>query len=167
MPGLSGTTAAEPYYVVWNDRQVSEYYPQRYNEIPDSDKAIIRLKGAYYQSPTGSLCRPLQYDLGDQYESIGHYTNSFSPSRTAQIKEQLSWTKSNHSLKFGFEFLRADYRRINCLYCTGRASFSNNTTGIPGASSTTGSGYAAFLLGLSSNVSYNLPGNFSFGEPYY
>lgn len=151
----------------YNDRVVSEYYPQRYYNIPESDRALIQIKGAYFESPSDNIVPPSQYDLGDQYRSVGRYTNTYSPSRTAQITEHLSWVKSNHNLKFGFQFLRADYRRINCLYCTGRASFSNNTTGLPGSSATTGSGYASFLLGQASNVQYNQPGDFSFGQPYY
>ena len=64
-----------------------------------------------------------------------------SPSRTANINEQLSWTKGTHSIKFGFEYLRADYARIDCNGCTGEADFSANTTAIPGASSQTGDSF--------------------------
>jgi len=151
----------------WNKRDVIEYFSQRYNDIPESDRAIIQLKGASTQNPTSNILPPSRYVIGDGYANIGFWINTLSPSRTANLNEQIAWTKGTHSVKFGFQFLRADYRRIDCNNCTGEADFSRNTTGLPGVSTRTGSSYAAFLLGLASSGSYITPGNFSFGEPYY
>lgn len=149
----------------WNNRNVIEYASQRYNEIPAADRSIIELKGAVTENPTSNILPPPAYNIGGAYGEYGFWINTLSPSRTANVNEQLSWTKGTQSFKFGFEFLRADYARVDCNGCTGEADFSNNTTGIPGAN--TGSSFASFLLGLPASGYYNTPGNFSFGEPYY
>ncbi len=151
----------------WNNRDVIEYFSKRYDSIPTADRAIIQLKGAYNQSPTTNIVAPPAYNIGDQYGEYGFWINTLSPSRTVEVSDQLSWSKNKHNLKFGFEFLRADYARIDCNTCTGEADFSDNTTGLPGSSVTTGASYASFLLGLPAGGNYNTPGNFSFGEPYY
>src|SRR5581483_2786952 len=131
----------------WNKRDVIEYFSQRYNDIPESDRAIIQLKGASTQNPTSNSLPPSRYVIVDAYANIGFWINTLSPSRTANLNEQIAWTKGTHSVKFGFQFLRADYRRIDCNNCTGGADFSRNTTGLPGVSTRTGSSYAAFLSG--------------------
>ena len=151
----------------WNNRNIIEYFSQRYNSIPASDRAIIQIKGASTDNPTSNILPPSRYVIGDGFANVGFWINTASPSRTASLNEQLAWTKGSHSLKFGFEYLRADYRRINCNNCTGEADFSANTTGLPGLTTRTGSSYASFLLGLPSAGSYVLPGDFTFGEPYY
>ena len=151
----------------WNTRSVIEYFPQRYDSIPAADRAILQLPGAFNTSPTSNILSPPEYNIGDQYGYYGFWINTDSPSRTANVNDSLSWAKNNHNLKFGFEFLRADYQRIDCNTCTGQVNFSDNTTGLPGASVTTGASYASFLLGQSSGGNYNTSGNFSFGESYY
>jgi hypothetical protein len=151
----------------WNNRNIIEYFPQRYQAIPASDRAILTLKGASTQNPTSNILPPSAYQLGSPYGEYGFWINTLSPSRTANINEQVSWVKGKQTVKFGFEFLRADYRRVNCNGCTGEADFSPNTTGLPGVTSLTGSSYASFLLGAPASGNYNLPGDFSFGEPYY
>ena len=151
----------------WNKRDIIEYFPNRYNTIPAADRAILTLKGASTDNPTSNILPPSAYNLGGAYGEYGFWINTLSPSRTANVNEQLSWVRGKQSIKFGFEFLRADYRRINCNTCTGEADFSANTTGLPGVTNTTGLSYASFLLGLSSGGNFNLPGDFSFGEPYY
>ena len=151
----------------WNDRNIIEYFPQRYNTIPAADRAILQIKGASTDNPTSNMLPPSAYNIGGPYGEYGFWINTLSPSRTANINEQLSWNKGAHNIKFGFEYLRADYRRINCNGCTGEADFSNNTTGLPGATGQTGSSYAAFLLGAPAAGNYSVAGDFSFGEPYY
>jgi hypothetical protein len=151
----------------WNNRDVIEYFSSRYEDIPASDRSIIALKGAVATSPTSNILAPPAYNLGGPYGEYGFWINTLSPSRTANINEQISWTKGAHSLKFGFTYLRADYRRIDCNGCTGEADFSANTTGIPGVSSQTGDRFASFLLGMPASGYFNTPGDFSFGEPYY
>ena len=151
----------------WNNRSVIEYFPQRYDAIPTADRAILQLKGASTGNPTSNILPPSAYNVGGGYGEYGFWINTDSPSRTANINEQLSWVKGSHNFKFGFEYLRADYRRINCNGCTGEADFSPNTTGLPGATSLTGNPYASLLLGAPASGNYNVAGDFSFGEPYY
>ncbi len=151
----------------WNTRSVIEYASQRYNTIPEADRAIIQIKGVATQNPTSNILPPSAYNIGGNYGEYGFWINTESPSRTANLNEQLSWTKGTQTLKFGFEFLRADYKRNDCNGCTGEADFSDHTTGLPGSASQTGIAYASFLLGLPASGNYNTPGNFSFGEPYY
>jgi hypothetical protein len=151
----------------WNDRNVIEYFSKRYEDIPASDRAILQLKGVPTLNPTSNITPPSAYNIGSGYGEYGFWINTLSPSRTANVNEQMTWTKSSHTLKFGFEFLRADYARLDCNGCTGEADFSNNTTGLPGATNQTGAAFASFLLGLPASGNYNTPGNFSFGESYY
>lgn len=151
----------------WNKRDVIEYFPQRYYQIPEADRKIIEIPGASTTSGTGNRRPPPRYGIGDGYNELGFWIDTLSPSRTYNINEQLAWIKSNHNIKFGFTFLRQDYKRVDCNGCTGEANFNRATTGLPGASGQTGSSYAAFLLGLPSSGNYHFPGAFSFGEPYY
>jgi hypothetical protein len=83
-------------------------------------------------------------------------SNSSSTSgsnRTIQILDNLSWTKSNHTLKFG-----GDYRRMSGSYSNvyaglrlGAYNFNGSVTGIPAGGGTNpyiGNDFAAFLLGI-------------------
>ncbi|MPY86926.1 MAG: TonB-dependent receptor plug domain-containing protein [Luteitalea sp.] len=143
----------------WNKREIGEEHPQR---LTEDQRSVIQLKGA-----TGDPTAPSVYILGDGYPRLNFWVNTASPSRTLSINEQLSWTKGRHGFKFGFTYLRQDYRRIDCNGCAGEAGFSRAVTGLPAASGVTGSSYASFLLGLPSSGFYNFGGDFSFGQPYY
>jgi hypothetical protein len=146
---------------------VIEYFPERYYQIPETDRKLIEIPGASTTSPTGNRRPPPRYQIGDGYNELGFWIDTLSPSRTWNINEQVAWIKGKHSLKFGFTFLRQDYTRADCNGCTGEANFNAATTGLPGAPGQTGSAYAAFLLGLPASGNYHFPGEFGFGEPYY
>ena len=151
----------------WNKRDIIEYFPARYYQIPEADRKIIEIPGSSTTSGTGNRRPPPRYQIGDGYNELGFWIDTLSPSRTWNINEQLAWIRGRHSIKFGFTFLRQDYKRVDCNGCTGEANFNRATTGLPGAAQQTGSSYAAFLLGLPSAGNYHFPGAFSFGEPYY
>jgi outer membrane receptor protein involved in Fe transport len=153
--------------VGWNKRDILEYFPARYNEIPAADRQLFALKGASTDTPTGNNPAPPRYVIGDGYGNMGFWIDTTSPSRTWDLNEQVAWIKGAHNVKFGFRYLRQDYQRLDCNGCSGEATFSALTTGLPAASGQTGSSYAAFLLGLSSGGMYHFPGDFSFGQPYY
>ncbi len=83
-------------------------------------------------------------------------SNSSSTSgsnRTIQFLDNISWTKSNHTLKFG-----GDYRRMTGSYSNvyaglrlGVYNFNGTVTGVPAAGGTNpyiGNDFAAFLLGI-------------------
>ena len=73
--------------------------------------------------------------------------------RTIQVLDNLSWTKSNHTLKFG-----GDYRRMTGSYTNvyaglrlGVYNFNGSVTGVPAPGATNpyiGNDFAAFLLGI-------------------
>jgi hypothetical protein len=151
----------------WNKRDVIEYFPERYYQIPEADRKLIEIPGSSTTSGTSNRRPPPRYQIGDGYQELGFWIDTLSPSRTWNVNEQLAWIKGKHSVKFGFTFLRQDYTRVDCNGCTGEANFNRATTGLAGASGQTGSAYAAFLLGLPSAGNYHFPGEFSFGEPYY
>lgn len=99
--------------------------------------------------------------------ALGKSIETTSPSRTWSVNEQLTWVKGRHTVKFGFQFLQANYARLDCNGCSGIAEFSDNTTGNPGVNGITGSDYASFLLGLASTGSFNYGANIEFRFPYY
>ncbi len=150
-----------------NKRDVIEYFSERYYDIPEADRKIIELGGATATSQTGNRRPPSLYTLGDGYVRLGFWIDTLSPSKTWTINEQVAWIKGSHNLKFGFNFIRQDYRRIDCNTCMGEANFSRGTTGLPGAPGQTGASYAAFLLGMADNGRYNFSGDFNYGQPYY
>ena len=82
--------------------------------------------------------------------------NTKSPGRTTSFNDQVAWLKGRHSMKFGFEFMRINYRRIDCNSCVGVITTSNASTANPTVANS-GINYASFLLGLANSA------NFSFG----
>src|SRR5205085_898023 len=83
------------------------------------------------------------------------------------LKEQMTWLKGKHSVKFGFDYLRSVYRRADCVGCAGQVSFSQAATQNPSVSGRNGSGYAAFLLGLAGVSNFNYSADIAFRWPYY
>ncbi|MDQ6707132.1 MAG: TonB-dependent receptor, partial [Acidobacteriota bacterium] len=72
-----------------------------------------------------------------------------------------------HTFKFGFEYARVNYGRLDCNGCAGSASFGSGATGNPGVSGTTGFDYASFLLGTANGGSFNYGANINYVYPYY
>jgi hypothetical protein len=79
--------------------------------------------------------------------------SSEGANRTTQIIDNVSWTKSNHTLKFGGDFRRMSGLDTN-VYAGKRLgvyNFNGAVTGIPAGSGTNpyiGNDFAAFLLGI-------------------
>jgi len=92
----------------WNKRDIIEYFPQRYYQIPEADRKIIEIPGSSTTSGTGNRRPPPRYVLGE-YPELGFWIDTLSPSRTWNINEQLAWIRGNHNIKFGFTVLRQDY----------------------------------------------------------
>jgi hypothetical protein len=64
------------------------------------------------------------------------------------IKEDLSWVKGAHTLKFGYAFTSQRANGFGQQNISGQASFSFLETGVPGVTTaTSGSSFASFLLG--------------------
>lgn len=143
-----------------NRRDVVEDGPTT-RGLSEQFRQAIQVKGA-----TGSRSGKFtEYDT-----EFGNFLNgveTFSPSRTFNVNEQIAWLKGRHNVKFGFQYLQANYRRQDCNWCSGRVNFSAAATGNPSVSGLTGSNYAAFLLGLAGGGSFNYSADIEFRFPYY
>jgi len=114
------------------------------------------------------------YDLSPLYTSysvgtFGNFNTTKSDTLlggTWNIKESMTWIRSKHNVKFGFEYMRQNYNGNFCNTCGGLVSFSAAATGNPSVSGTNGSELASFLLGVGSG-SFAFPSNANFVYPYY
>jgi hypothetical protein len=102
-----------------------------------------------------------------EFGNFGGHVNTISPGRTFTVNDQVGWLKGRHSMKFGFQFARVNYARLDCNGCVGQVNTSSASTGNPSVSGTTGSGYASFLLGLASGGSFNYGADIDFIFHYY
>jgi hypothetical protein len=89
-----------------------------------------------------------------------------SRQRTTNFKEQVAWLKGRHTVKFGMDYLRGIYRRLDYNGAYGSVSFSAAGTGLSG-NANTGSDWASFLLGVASGGSFRYPDDTAFYWPYY
>ncbi|MCI0627731.1 MAG: TonB-dependent receptor, partial [Acidobacteria bacterium] len=146
----------------YNQREGDEISPTPTSRgLSEAFRSGIQLKG---MEPKSRVFSTYQTEFGN-YFSVN---DTFSPSGTLNLNEQIGWIKGRHSVKFGFQYLRAEYNRFDCLFCAGQVSFSPAATGNPGVSGRTGSNYAAFMLGLASGGRFNYGVNdFGFHYPYY
>lgn len=97
---------------------------------------------------------------------FGNSVFTDSRQRTTNIKEQVSWLNGRHSMKFGFEYLRGIYRRLDFNGAFGTVSYSAAGTGNPNVANS-GSDWASFLLGVASGGGFRYPGDTAFQWPYY
>ena len=117
----------------------------------------------------------LSYGKSPNYTSysLGNYGNrntnisTRSPAKTFSFTDTATWLKGKHSVKAGFEFVRATYSRQDCNGCSGNVSYGSAATGNPSVSGTTGFDYASFLLGTASGGSFNYGANINYIFPYY
>ena len=89
-----------------------------------------------------------------------------SRQRTTDFKEQLAWLKGKHTLKFGMDYLRGIYRRLDYNGAYGTVSYSAAGTGNPNVANS-GSDWASFLLGVASGGGFRYPDDTAFYWPYY
>lgn len=101
------------------------------------------------------------------YANFSNLVNTDSRQRTWNMKEQVAWIKGKHSVKFGFDYLKFLYRRIDCNYCAGQFLYTSTATSNPSVAGQSGSDWAAFLLGLSSYGTMNYHGDIAYYAPYY
>ena len=85
----------------------------------------------FYHSATLS---PTPYTIGvSGFSSLAGSTTSDNPSKTISLIEDVSWSKGDHTLKFGFEFKRAFLNQgtssSGALTYTSTANFLNNQAG--------------------------------------
>jgi Carboxypeptidase regulatory-like domain/TonB dependent receptor-like, beta-barrel/TonB-dependent Receptor Plug Domain len=138
---------------------------------------VLGLDDAYRQAtlmPGVSADKAPNYTkYNTEFGNFGGHVNTISPGRTFSFGDQMAWLKGRHSMKFGFQFSRVNYRRIDCNNCVGTITMGAvgtagaAATGNPGVSGTTGSSYAAFLLGLARDGVFNYGADINFIFKYY
>jgi hypothetical protein len=113
---------------------------------------------------------PLAPGTSSVYSAAGvQWGNSVftdSRQRTTNIKEQVAWIKGRQSFKFGMEYLRGIYRRLDKNGAYGVVNFSGAGTGNPSIANS-GSDWASFLLGVASGGNFRYPSDTAFFWPYY
>ena len=85
-----------------------------------------------------------------EYSTWGAATYNGTDQPGWGLKEDLSWIRGAHSLKFGFQFQAQNANGFGEQDISGRADFSYLSTGIPGNTSfptSGGNSFASFLLG--------------------
>lgn len=136
--------------------------PGNLNSVPDDYRKAVQIPGTTIGGSSGHMTR---YDT--EFFSYGTHVGTDSRPRSFSLYEQLAYVKGKHSLKFGFQYYKGHYRRIDCNNCPGTVGFSPGATGNPAVSGQTGSNYAAFLLGLASGGSFNYSADIDYFFPYY
>ena len=101
-----------------------------------------------------------------EFGNFGGHVNTISPGRTTSFNDQVAWLKGRHSMKFGFEFMRINYRRIDCNSCVGVVTTSNASTANPTVANS-GINYASFLLGLANSANFSFGADINFIFRYY
>src|SRR5262249_29748199 len=149
------------FTVGFNQRNIIEN-PGNINGVDDAYRQAVQIPGTTVGPKEGKMTR-----YNTEFLSYGTHVDTDSRSKTFGISEQIAWIKGKHNVKFGFEYLKGRYRRIDCNDCQGTVGFSQDATGNPGVSGRTGSNYAAFLLGLASGGNFNYSGDIEFFFPYY
>jgi hypothetical protein len=144
-----------------NNRRLVEN-PDNVIGVSDAVRTAMQLKGTT-RGPAPSTVS--QY--GNEWEQWGTDVHTESIQSTWSVAEQVAWIKGRHSVKFGFDFVRPDYRRLDENYLNGHISFSSAATSNPGVSGTNGSAWASSLLGLAGSGSFAYGGDFDFVMPSY
>ncbi len=145
----------------FNKRHLVEN-PGNINGVPEEWRKATEIPGTVAGTKPGKSTR---YNTG--YVTWGTHVDTDSRQRTINIKEQVAWLRGRHTLKFGFDYLKGLYRRLDYNDATGTVGFSSAATGNPGISGQTGSDWASFLLGLSSSGVFRYPADIGFFFPYY
>ncbi len=137
--------------------------PDNINAIPDDIRKAMDFPGVLTPSVPG---KTVKYNA--DYVTFGTHVATDSRQKTYDFKEQLAWIKGRHSTKFGFNYLRGSYRRLDYNDAYGVVNYSGAATSNTSAySGQQGSGWAAFLLGASSGGDFRYPDDTEFYFPYY
>ena len=147
----------------YNQRDLGEQGPARLGPIDSGFGKATQIPGvlSYGKSPNYSA-----YSLGT-YGNLDSTISTRSPGRTYSFDDSLTWLKGRHTFKFGFQYARISYARMDCNGCAGSASFNASATGNPTVSGTNGFDYASFLLGAATGGSFNYGANINYIYPYY
>ncbi len=144
----------------YNHRHVTEA-PDYVNTYPSNIANQVFLKGNPNTLIPGVST---VYSAGGAQWGNSVFTDSRQ--RTTNIKEQLAWTKGQHNIKFGMEYLSGIYRRLSNNNTWGSVSFSAAGTGNQTVANS-GNDLASMLLGVASGGSFRYPDDTAFQWPYY
>ena len=136
--------------------------PDNINNVPDDWRKAIQIPGTPNGGKPGKSTRYMT-----EYVQYSTHVDTDSRQRTWTLKEQVAWVRGRHVVKFGFDYIKVLYRRLDCNDCPGQIFFAQNATGNPGVSGRTGGMDAAFLLGLASFGQTAYGGDFTYFFPYY
>ena len=147
----------------FNKRNLFEAPPSIW-DAPEEWASLFALKGL----PEGNT--PIPKGLTTKFSaggiSWGNSVITDSRSRTIDFKEQIAWIKGTHTLKFGMQYLKGQYRRLDRNNAYGTIGFSAAGTGHPLVGNS-GSDWASFLLGVASSGSFRYYSDTTFQFPYY
>ena len=146
----------------YTQKDLTEEGNQRLGTNTGTYASVLRAPGnpSYLKSPNYT------YYSFQNYPATSSYVSTVSPGCTYNFKESVTWIKGRHTVKFGGEFLRDNYARVDCNACDGRIAFDNAATGNPSVS-VSGLDYASFLLGVSGGAFFNYGANINYVYPYY
>src|SRR5262245_498708 len=84
------------------------------------------------------------------------------------IDENLAWTKSNHSFKFGYSYQKMFLNTNNRNNAAGTYNFDRLSTSVPGDNSgRSGNAFASFMLGEVYNAGFTVPNTQMLRFPYH
>ncbi|MCX6602565.1 MAG: carboxypeptidase regulatory-like domain-containing protein, partial [Acidobacteria bacterium] len=178
LPGTGFPSESTVIYHRFNDDYVIRPNLLNHLTIGFNHRHIIEAPG-YVSSFPADLARatyipgtvaPLAPGTSSVYSVAGiQWGNSVftdSRQRTTNLKEQISWLHGRHNFKFGMEYLRGIYRRLDFNGAFGTVGYSAAGTGNPNVANS-GSDWASFLLGAASGGGFRYPGDTAFQWPYY
>src|SRR5262245_55253223 len=116
------------FTIGYNQRNIIEN-PGNINGVEDAYRQAVQIQGTTFGPKEGKMTR-----YNTEFLDYGTHVDTDSRSRTFSLSEQLAWINGKHNLKFGFEYIKGWYRRIDCNNCQGQIGFSQDATGIPGVS---------------------------------
>jgi hypothetical protein len=178
VPGTGFPSEVLTEYHRFNDDYVIRPNLLNHLTIGYNHRIIVEAPGYVSQAPADwarvtyipGTVTPLAPGTSSVYSAYGvQWGNSVftdSRQRTTDIKEQVAWLKGKHSVKFGMEYLKGIYRRLDYNGAYGTVSFSGAGTGNPNVANS-GSDWASFLLGVASGGGFRYPDDTAFFWPYY
>lgn len=103
----------------------------------------------------------------DGYTTFGSSSGDDNVDQTYLVRDAVTWTRGRHTLKSGVEIRwnqRNDRAQVNT---SGTYSFNKLGTALPSSPTTTGDGFASFLLGEVQSASLNFPSTAGLRRPYW
>jgi hypothetical protein len=107
------------------------------------------------------------FSFADGYSPLGTNSNFLSFEQAALVRNTTSYSRGRQLMKFGVEYRLNLRSRLELGNTGGSYAFSNLPTALPAAPSTSGNGWATFLLGQTTSGSVALPFQNKSRRPYW